>query len=156
MCQFGGPIFGGLFSAGGMAGSFERNGVGSLGASYNHGPLFLGVAYLDARDPNFSSYCNNTASSTTASNMAAYRIFSGYASGRSNETFAAAADRIAGASFAPAASRRTAVVSRARRLEPFFSAFLCVGIDAHQRAQSTAALYLAISPDCELPLCPEP
>ncbi|CAB3764843.1 porin [Burkholderia puraquae] len=81
--------FGGLFSLGGVAGSFERNRAYSFGASYSQGPLFLGVAYLDVRDPNFSYYGNNPSSSTTGNNMSAYRIFSGYASARSLNTFAA-------------------------------------------------------------------
>jgi predicted porin len=83
--------FGGMFSLGGVAGDFERNRAYSLGASYNQGPLFVGVAYLDARDPNFSYYGNNPSSSTTGNNMSAYRIFSGYASARSLDTLAASA-----------------------------------------------------------------
>jgi predicted porin len=87
--DYHGLKFGGVFSLGGVAGSFERNRAYSVGASYTQGPLFLGVAYLDARDPNFSYYGNNPSSSTTGNNMSAYRIFSGYASARSLDTFAA-------------------------------------------------------------------
>ncbi|WP_454805946.1 porin [Paraburkholderia fungorum] len=94
--DYGGLKFGGLFSAGGVAGSFNRNRAWSLGASYGQGPLFFGVAYLNARDPNFSYYGNNPSSSTTASNMSTYRIFSGYASARTLETFAASAGYTAG------------------------------------------------------------
>ncbi|WP_075645342.1 porin [Caballeronia mineralivorans] len=81
--------FGGVFSLGGVAGSFQQNRAYSVGASYNQGPLFVGLAYLDARDPNFSYYGNNPSSSTTGSNMSVYRIFSGYASAGSLNTFAA-------------------------------------------------------------------
>ncbi|SFT49348.1 porin [Paraburkholderia aspalathi] len=95
--DYGGLKFGGLFSAGGVAGSFERNRAWSLGTSYKRGPLFFGLAYLNARDPNFSYYGNNPSSSTTASNMSSYRVFSGYASARSLETFAATTGYTAGA-----------------------------------------------------------
>ncbi|WP_199272427.1 porin [Paraburkholderia acidisoli] len=89
--NFHGFKFGGMFSLGGVAGSFDRNRAYSFGASYNQGPLFLGVAYLDTRDPNFSYYGNNPSSSTTGNNMSAYRIFSGYASARTLDTLAASA-----------------------------------------------------------------
>jgi predicted porin len=81
--------FGGVFSLGGVAGSFQRNRAYSFGASYNQGPLFIGLAYLDVRDPNFSYYGNNPSSSTTGNNMSSYRIFSGYASAQTLNTFAA-------------------------------------------------------------------
>jgi predicted porin len=87
--NYGGFKFGGMFSSGGVAGSFEKNRAWTLGTSYAHGPLFLGVAYLNTRDPNFSYYGNNPASSTTGSNMSSYRIFSGYASAQTLETLAA-------------------------------------------------------------------
>ncbi|MEK6421234.1 MAG: porin [Burkholderia gladioli] len=95
--SYGGFKFGGLFSTGGVAGSFERNRAWSLGASYANGPLFLGVGYVNARDPNFSYYGNNPSSSTTASNMSAYRIFSGYASAQTLETLGATASYKLGA-----------------------------------------------------------
>lgn len=94
--SYGGFKFGGLISAGGVAGDFERNRAWSLGASYGQGPIYLGIAYLNARDPNFSYYGNNPASSSTASNMSTYRIFSGYASARTLETLAATAGYVSG------------------------------------------------------------
>ena len=87
--SYGGFKFGGLFSAGGVAGNFAQNRAWSVGGSYAHGPLYFGVAYLNARDPNFSYYGNNPASSTTGNNMSSYRIFSGYASAQTLETIAA-------------------------------------------------------------------
>ncbi|MBN3807623.1 porin [Paraburkholderia sp. Ac-20347] len=94
--SYGGFKFGGVFSAGGVAGNFQRNRAWSIGSSYAHGPLFFGVAYLNAEDPNFSYYGNNPGSSTTASNMSTYRIFSDYASARTLETLAASAGYSAG------------------------------------------------------------
>jgi predicted porin len=88
--------FGGVFSLGGVSGNFQQNRVYSVGGSYNQGPLSLGVAYLNARDPNFSYYGNNPSSSTTGSNMSTYRIFSGYASAQTLETVAAAAGYVLG------------------------------------------------------------
>ncbi|MFM0151838.1 porin [Paraburkholderia sediminicola] len=83
--------FGGVFSPGGVAGNFQQNRVYSLGAGYKQGPLALGVAYLNARNPNFSYYGNNPASSTTASNMSSIPVYSGYASAQTLQTIAASA-----------------------------------------------------------------
>jgi len=43
--------FGGMYSLGGTAGDFTNNQIWSLGASYKQGPVGLGVAYLNARNP---------------------------------------------------------------------------------------------------------
>jgi len=70
----------GLYSFGGVAGQFSRNAIWSLGAGYVNGPLTLGAAFVHVEDPNFSYFGNNATSSATASNMAASRVYSGYAS----------------------------------------------------------------------------
>ena len=58
---------------------------------YKQGPLALGAAYLVARNPNFSYYGNNPASSVTGSNMALVPVYSGYASALTLQTAGAAA-----------------------------------------------------------------
>ncbi|MGV2288169.1 porin [Trinickia sp. YCB016] len=76
---YGGFSFGGMYSPGGFAGQYTRNQIYAAGAAYQQGPVALGVAYENVRDPNFSLYGNNALSSTTGSNVT-NRIFSGYAS----------------------------------------------------------------------------
>ncbi|ASW04182.1 porin [Paraburkholderia aromaticivorans] len=49
--NFSGFKFGGTYSLGGTPGSFTNNQIWSLGASYNQGPVALGAAYLNARNP---------------------------------------------------------------------------------------------------------
>ncbi|HEX7934236.1 MAG TPA: porin [Paraburkholderia sp.] len=88
--NYKGITFGGLFSLGGFAGDFRRNRVYSAGAGYKSGPVQLGLAYLNAQDPNFSFYGNNPSSSTTNSNMAGSPVFSGYASAKTLQVIAAA------------------------------------------------------------------
>lgn len=63
--------FGGLYSFGGVAGSFGTNSVYSAGASYSNGPFTAAVAYLRARDPNRSFFGNNPNSSATGNNLGA-------------------------------------------------------------------------------------
>lgn len=48
---YGGFKFGGTYSLGGTPGNFTNNQIFSLGASYNQGPIGLGAAYLNARNP---------------------------------------------------------------------------------------------------------
>jgi predicted porin len=67
------------------AGHFSQNQIWSLGAGYNHGPLSIGAAYLDAKQPNFSFFGNNATSTTTGSNMAVSQVYSGYASAGSQQ-----------------------------------------------------------------------
>jgi predicted porin len=78
----------GLYSFGGVAGQFSRNAIWSLGAGYANGPLTLGAAFVHVKDPNFSYFGNNTTSSATGSNMAASRVYSGYASAGDEQIFA--------------------------------------------------------------------
>ncbi|WP_175154086.1 porin, partial [Paraburkholderia ultramafica] len=87
--DFAGFKFGGLYSLGGVAGQFNRNQIWSVGAGYSNGPLQLGAAYLNVKDPNFSFFGNNATSSTTASNMSGSRVYSGYASAGTQQVVAA-------------------------------------------------------------------
>lgn len=86
--SYGGFSFGGMYSLGGVAGQFTRNQIWALGAAYKSGPVALGVAYLNVRDPNYSLYGNNALSSATASNVT-NRVFSGYASAKTQQVIAA-------------------------------------------------------------------
>jgi predicted porin len=89
--NYGGFTFGGLYSLGGVAGQFNRNQIWSLGVGYNRGPLQVGAGYLNVKDPNFSFFGNNATSSATGSNMAGSRVYSGYASARTQEVISAGA-----------------------------------------------------------------
>jgi predicted porin len=60
---FGGFKFGGTYALGGNPGNFTENQIWSLGASYNQGPVGLGAAYLNARNPGAGMF------STTASSL---------------------------------------------------------------------------------------
>jgi predicted porin len=62
--NYNGLTFGGLYSFGGVAGETGRNQIWSLGAGYNNGPLVLGAAYLNVRNPAVSFFGNNTTTST--------------------------------------------------------------------------------------------
>jgi predicted porin len=89
--NYGGFTFGGLYSLGGVAGQFNRNQIWSLGVGYNRGPLQFGAGYLNVKDPNFSFFGNNATSSATGSNMGGSRVYSGYASARTQEVISAGA-----------------------------------------------------------------
>ncbi|SAL19588.1 porin [Caballeronia terrestris] len=89
--NYGGFTFGGLYSLGGNAGQFNRNQIWSLGVGYNQGPLQFGAGYLNVKDPNFSFFGNNATSSATGSNMSGSRVYSGYASARTQEVISAGA-----------------------------------------------------------------
>ncbi|MGF6368005.1 putative porin [Paraburkholderia sp. RAU6.4a] len=86
---YGGLIFGGLYSLGGLPGQSGRNQIWSAGARYANGPLQLGAAYLNVRDPNYSFFGNNATSSATGSNMSGSRVYSGYASARTQQVVSA-------------------------------------------------------------------
>ncbi|WMY10922.1 porin [Paraburkholderia phenoliruptrix] len=96
---YGGFTFGGLYSLGGIAGQFNRNQIWSVGASYYAGPLALAAAYLNVKDPNFSFFGNNPLSSTTGANMSS-RVYSGYASAKTQQVITAAASYAFGAATA--------------------------------------------------------
>ncbi|MDR5780396.1 porin [Caballeronia sp. LZ065] len=87
--NYAGFTFGGLYSLGGNAGQFNRNQIWSVGAGYAQGPLQLGAGYLNVKDPNYSFFGNTPASSTTASNMAASRVYSGFASAKTQQVISA-------------------------------------------------------------------
>ncbi|QCP54829.1 porin [Trinickia violacea] len=94
--SYGGFKFGGLYSFGGVAGKFNQNQIWSVGANYNWGPLTLGAGFVNAQDPNFSYFGNTAASSTTGSNMTASPVYSGYASAKTQQIFAAGASYVVG------------------------------------------------------------
>ena len=87
--NYAGFTFGGLYSLGGVAGQFNRKQIWSIGANLTRGPLSLGAAYENIKDPNFSAFGNNAASSTTGSNMTASRVYSGYASAKTQQIIVA-------------------------------------------------------------------
>jgi len=78
--EYGGITFGGLYSFGGVGGSITRNQVYSLGASYKSGPLSLGVAYLDVKNPATSLFGSNPSDTATSNGLTGSPVFSGYAS----------------------------------------------------------------------------
>lgn len=94
--SYGGFTFEGAYSFGGIAGKFSQNQIWSVAANYVRGPLTLGAAFADARDPNFSYFGNNAASSATGSNMGASRVYSGYASAKRQQIFVAGASYVVG------------------------------------------------------------
>ncbi|WP_121311548.1 porin [Paraburkholderia sp. BL17N1] len=87
-----------LYSLGGNAGQFHRNQIWSLGGSYHRGPFDFGVAYLNVDSPNYSFFGNMATSNTSTSNMTGNRIYSGYASAKTQAVFAAGASYVLGAS----------------------------------------------------------
>jgi predicted porin len=86
--NYAGFTFGGLYSLGGVAGQFNRNQIWSVGLGYSQGPLQLGAGYLNVRDPNFSFFGNTPSSSTTGSNMLS-RVYSGFASAKTQQVISA-------------------------------------------------------------------
>jgi predicted porin len=87
---YNGLTFGGLYSLGGVPGETGRNQIFSLGAGYANGPLSLGAAYLNVRNPNVSFFGNNTTAtpSSTVSNTSS-PVFSGYGSANTYQVVAA-------------------------------------------------------------------
>jgi len=91
--NYNGLTFGGVYSFGGVAGAPSQNQVWSLGAGYNQGPVALGIAYLDVRNPNISFMGNNSQTALTAAtaNGTVTPVYSGYLSAASYQTAGAAA-----------------------------------------------------------------
>jgi predicted porin len=87
--NYSGITFGGLYSLGGVAGQFNRNQIFSGGVGYAQGPLTLGAGYVNVKNPNFSFFGNNATSSTTASNMTGSRVYSGYATAKTQQIITA-------------------------------------------------------------------
>lgn len=85
--NYNGLTFGGLYSLGGVAGETGRNQIWSLGAGYSNGPLVLGAAYLNVRNPAISFFGNNTATSTPSA--ATSPVFAGYTSANTYQVIAA-------------------------------------------------------------------
>jgi predicted porin len=78
--DYAGLAFGGLYSFGGVPGSPATNRLYSLGAGYKRGPVSLGVAYLDVRNPSASLFGSNASDTPTSNGLTTSPIFSGYAS----------------------------------------------------------------------------
>ncbi|SAK82848.1 porin [Caballeronia calidae] len=97
----GGFTFAGLYSFGGVAGSFGTNSIWSVGAGYANGPLSIGAGYLNARNPNTSFYgsnpnggpatTNNLGSAGSATSPQSNPVYAGFASAKSLQIAAIAA-----------------------------------------------------------------
>jgi predicted porin len=85
--NYNGLTFGGLYSLGGVAGETGRNQIFSLGAGYANGPLVLGAAYLNARNPSVSFFGNNTTTSTPSGVTSP--VIAGYVSANTYQVIAA-------------------------------------------------------------------
>ena len=83
---YGGLTLTGLYGFGGVAGSFGKNSIWSVGARYVAGPLALAGGYMHINNPNQSFYGNNSISSPTANNLGSVTgvqvnpIYGGFAS----------------------------------------------------------------------------
>ena len=75
--NYSGLKFGGTYSLGGTAGNFTNNQIWSLGASYNQGPVAVGAAYLNARNPGTGMF--STAASSLPETLMT-PIYSGFMS----------------------------------------------------------------------------
>jgi predicted porin len=90
--NYGGFTFGGLYSFGGQAGQIARNQVYSVGVGYTQGPVVLGAAYLNVRNPNASFFGDNPNGGGAAVNnipAASNPVFTGYASAHTYQVIAA-------------------------------------------------------------------
>ncbi|MGF7135267.1 putative porin [Paraburkholderia sp. EB58] len=93
----GGLTVTGLYSFGGVAGSFGRNSIYSFGAHWDFSSLSLAAGYLHINNPNQSFYGNNSTGSTTANNLGATSgvqanpIYGGFASAGKLQIFSSAA-----------------------------------------------------------------
>jgi predicted porin len=89
--DYRGLTAGAIYGFGGIAGSFARNQIFSLGLHYTSGPIELGIGYDNVRDPNISAFGNNANSGgASVNNMGANSpVFSGYASASTLQIVAA-------------------------------------------------------------------
>lgn len=72
-----------VYAFGGKPGSVSTQQIVSLGVHYANGPLGLGLAYLNARNPNLSMYGNTAGAASANTNfIGANPVFAGYASAR--------------------------------------------------------------------------
>ncbi|MCA1325359.1 porin [Herbaspirillum sp. alder98] len=82
-----------VYGFGESAGSMGRNQIWSTGLRYDGGPLQIGAAYLNARNPNQSFFASApTLTTGTTNNMTSSPVYSGYASAKSYQTIAAIVD----------------------------------------------------------------
>ncbi|MGF7000503.1 porin [Paraburkholderia sp. GAS32] len=89
--SYSGLTFGGLYSLGGQPGSISLNQLFSLGAAYVNGPISLGVAYLNVRNPNNSFFGDNPSGGGVAANNTSAStnpVISGYASAHTYQVIA--------------------------------------------------------------------
>jgi predicted porin len=82
--NYSGFKFEALYSFGGVAGTLAQNQIYSFGLGYSNGPLSVGAAYLNVRDPNVSFFGNNATSGGIGANNigTANPVYGGYASAR--------------------------------------------------------------------------
>ncbi|MFM0662286.1 porin [Paraburkholderia sediminicola] len=103
-----GFTLGGTYSLGGVTGSVSERAVYSIGGSFARGPVSLGAAYLNARNPNYSFYgtnpsagtaltSNNLGSAGSATSAQSYPTYAGYASARTLQIIAAGGSYTLGA-----------------------------------------------------------
>jgi predicted porin len=88
--DYAGLTFGGVYSFGGVPGSVGTNQIYSVGVGYKRGPINLGAAYLDARNPASSLFGSNPSDTPTSNGLTGSPVFSGYASASSYHVAAAA------------------------------------------------------------------
>ncbi|MGT2476521.1 porin [Paraburkholderia terrae] len=88
--DYNGLTFGGLYSFGGQAGNFTKNNIYDLDVTYANGPFSAAVAYLYAKNPNFSFYGNRANDSTTGVNITSPAV-AGYAAAGSQQIVTAGA-----------------------------------------------------------------
>jgi predicted porin len=87
-----------VYGFGESADSTGRNQIWSTGLRYDGGPLQLGAGYLNVRNPNQSFFPSApTLTTGTTNNMTGSPVYSGYASARTYQAFAAIADYTIGA-----------------------------------------------------------
>jgi len=67
-----------VYSFGGVPGSLATNQVYSIGAGYLRGPVSLGVAYLNVRNPAASLFGSNPSDTATSNGLTGTPVFSGY------------------------------------------------------------------------------
>jgi predicted porin len=96
--DYSGLTFGGTYAFGNKAGNFTQNQIITAGAGYQNGPFVMGVAYVNARDPNYSYFGTLPDSSATGSNMEDFLVYSGYASAHTLQVIAVGASYTLGPS----------------------------------------------------------
>ncbi|TCK32894.1 putative porin [Paraburkholderia sp. BL8N3] len=89
--DYAGLTFGGVYSFGGVPGAVGTNQIYSVGVGYKNGPLAVGAAYLNARNPATSLFGSNPSDTATSNGLTGSPVFSGYASADSYHVAAVAA-----------------------------------------------------------------